>query len=376
MKERLSSSTMLPQNLLNNPSSQDFKESETNISPVLSIIIAAYNEEKTINNCLMECKKINDISIEIIVIDDGCTDSTGIIVKKIQEEDSRIKYIKQKNSGVSSARNKGLDIASGQYIMFADADDKVLASSITEMMSVKDSDIIQGVQIFSGEEYSASNQVIKVPGKTLLSVCLNRNAYKTSFDNIGSNVILSVHGCYGKAFKREFLEQNNLRFIEGVGLGEDLLFYMECLKKVEYITLVDIPIYQISVNPYSTTRKFNNRMPGYAQNAIEIIEKLYRNDSDCKNSDVSNAVLDHLAVAVQAYFANKQMQDGVKNSIKEFKKWLENSRMLEDSLVISATDLLKVHGVYSIKDKLLFRLLQSRKFGLYIFIKSIHNKLK
>lgn len=281
-----------------------------NTTPLVSFVITAYNEEATIRNCLSVFNSITNIPIEIIVIDDGSSDSTEELVQAASIIDPRIVYYWQNNSGVSAARNKGLSFARGTYIMFVDADDMVIAESIEKMICEKEADIIQGVQV-SPQQYQASGKVIHIDGQKLVTVCLNRSAYEHSFDGVMPELIQSVHGSYGKLFRRDFLVKNELRFVEGLGLGEDMLFYMECLRKAQNVVLVDVPIYQVVINPHSSTRRFNKLMPGYAETGICLIEETYRNDYLCKTEDVSNAVLAYLAVAVHSYFANTRLRGGI-----------------------------------------------------------------
>ena len=90
-----------------------------------SVIIPVYNSEKTIKRCIesITSQKRNDV--EIIIINDGSTDMSEGFCKKLQNEYNNIVYIRKENGGVSSARNSGLSVAKGKYIMFVDSDDYV-----------------------------------------------------------------------------------------------------------------------------------------------------------------------------------------------------------------------------------------------------------
>ena len=89
----------------------------------VSVIVAAYNIEKYIARCLDSILNQTYKNLEIIVVNDGSSDNTGEIIDKYSEKDIRIKVIHKENSGVSSARNKGLDMSTGDYIGFVDGDD-------------------------------------------------------------------------------------------------------------------------------------------------------------------------------------------------------------------------------------------------------------
>ncbi len=93
------------------------------MSALVSIIIPVYNLEGYIGNCLTKTVNQTYKNLEIICIDDGSTDTSADVIKAFCEKDNRVKYVYQENAGVSAARNKGLDTATGDYIMFLDGDD-------------------------------------------------------------------------------------------------------------------------------------------------------------------------------------------------------------------------------------------------------------
>lgn len=95
------------------------------MNPLLSVIIPIYNIEQYISKCLDSVLSQTYTNLEIILVDDGSTDNSGKICDTYEKKDSRIKIIHQKNSGLSSARNKGIDISTGQYIGFVDGDDYI-----------------------------------------------------------------------------------------------------------------------------------------------------------------------------------------------------------------------------------------------------------
>lgn len=105
---------------------------------LISIIVPAYNVEKEIAACIQSVQQQTNPNWELIVIDDGSKDSTREIVAELARQDSKIRFIEQKNGGVSSARNTGLRAASGTYIAFLDGDDMWEPTFLEEMVQVKE----------------------------------------------------------------------------------------------------------------------------------------------------------------------------------------------------------------------------------------------
>lgn len=95
------------------------------MSELVSIIIPTFNHGQYLNRALLSAINQTHFHIEVLIIDDGSTDNTSDIIKNIIKNDSRIKYIYQSNNGLSSARNLGLDHATGRWIQFLDADDVI-----------------------------------------------------------------------------------------------------------------------------------------------------------------------------------------------------------------------------------------------------------
>ena len=96
-----------------------------NSNIIVSVIIPVYNVEKYISEAIESVLNQSLIDIEVILIDDGSTDNSLLICEQFLQKESRIKLLKQKNSGVSNARNNGLNLAIGKYVFFMDSDDKI-----------------------------------------------------------------------------------------------------------------------------------------------------------------------------------------------------------------------------------------------------------
>ncbi|MEG0500086.1 MAG: glycosyltransferase [Rikenellaceae bacterium] len=111
----------------------------------VSVIIPVYNMEKWVEECIRSVQNGGYENIEIIVVDDGSQDSSGSIVNRLLDEDQRIIYLHKKNGGLPAARESGIHLATGDYILFVDSDDYIKEGSIAEMVECaleKDADMV------------------------------------------------------------------------------------------------------------------------------------------------------------------------------------------------------------------------------------------
>ena len=111
-----------------------------------SIIIPVYNAENTIRRCIDSLLAEHYSDMELILIDDGSTDSSGAICAAYAENHECVHYLKKENGGVSTARNAGLDYASGAYVLFVDSDDYVVSDfflTLDKVLSETEADLIQ-----------------------------------------------------------------------------------------------------------------------------------------------------------------------------------------------------------------------------------------
>lgn len=198
----------------------------------LSVIIPVYNAEKYLNDCIDSVLSQNFADFELILINDGSTDSSGDICEKYVLSDNRIKAIHQKNDGVSSARNNGLKHASGKYVCFIDADDYILPGyfeSIYKAFSEKSYNIVMHYK-------NAGNYVF--------------NGYK---DFIKSKFYFNITPFY--VFDRIFLQENDILFPTGITHSEDHAFLIKSIVSSSTIKVIDNSYYVIRYNRESATRR-------------------------------------------------------------------------------------------------------------------------
>lgn len=180
--------------------------------PKLSIIIPAYNVEQYIARCLESClrqlRSADDL--EIIVVDDGSTDSTSEKIKDFVLKYPNIKYLYQENQGQASARNYGLDNADGKYVWFVDGDDYLTDDGITEILELA---------ISHNLDLIAFNlRIVSEIGDVISEASFNNNKEdKIVLDKKSFYVGLRMpHSPCVALFKREFLLKNDLFFKNGI----------------------------------------------------------------------------------------------------------------------------------------------------------------
>ena len=189
---------------------------------LISIIVPIYNSEKTLNKCIENLKSQTYKSIEIILVNDGSKDQSLQICMKHKMDDVRINVIDKQNGGVSSARNAGLDIAKGRFVMFCDSDDWPESQWCEKMIShykqnclIMCGSYIEGEQKYLPYEVKADND----------NEWINRSEYyKLKLKNFNA--------LWNKIFERNIIEKHHIRFNEELTNGEDYLFILQYLDKI------------------------------------------------------------------------------------------------------------------------------------------------
>ena len=199
----------------------------TNITPIASIIVPAYNCVQYIGECLASLQRQSFFDFEVIVVDDGSTDGTAEVVGSFAGADSRFRLIRTKNCGVSHARNIALDQVGGDYVLFVDADDWVARDYVETLVR----------PLMSGKYDCSSCGIASVSdGGT---PCFT---YGKPIEYIGLKAQISMLDrprgfLCNKGFLAAHIAQNGLRLDEDVAQSEDMLFlldYLSLCNKVVY----------------------------------------------------------------------------------------------------------------------------------------------
>ena len=310
----------------------------------VSFIIPAFNAETTISDCINNILKIKNVTYEIIVVNDGSTDNTAKCVEKFQEE--KVKLYNVKNGGVSSARNYGMQKAIGEYIVFVDADDKILAENFEKIISLLDqtAEVIMFSYI---QRYGQKENFFSVPD-------INGERNNTNRCNQLIECMLDIPVYHKKEnhymaarvwqylFKKEYLVTLKCQFDTRLPFAEDLCFCIDVLWGKPKLQLIPVYAYEYQVNMGSASRKYRvnywnelqlvynhlekrlgreipNLFLGYGKKAVEHY-CIYEKNTKKRNENVKKVV------------SNNRIKEAVKQTEKKSKTWFEH---IEDKFWIN-----------------------------------------
>lgn len=224
---------------------------------MISVIIPVYNAKLYIEECVESILAQTYSDFEILLLDDGSIDNSFEICDKLAEKDCRVKAFREDiNQGVSATRNHGIKIAQGDFLTFIDADDWVSPDYLQCLITIQekfDSSIAQS-QLCRGDDFDRNHFFSSLANKEMV------NKYKTQ-NNLeyvsvkASERVLTIEKymdqlffqgnahCVGALYKTDFLRKNCIVFQNKITVGEDMLFWVECLLKVDKIAVSDKKTY-------------------------------------------------------------------------------------------------------------------------------------
>ena len=216
------------------------------MNPKVSVVVPVFNAEKTLSRMVDSLLLQTMDAYEIILIDDGSTDSSGAICDQYAEQQANVRVVHKKNEGVSAARQTGLDAARGEYVIHADSDDRVEPTMLEELYrkaQEEDADVVicdfyvnqNGHQTYSKQQPTACGP-----------------------ESVLRGLFQQLHGsCCNKLVRRACYNKYNARFPEGINHCEDLLFWVQLLQHPEIkISYLPHAYYHYSINDESITRHY------------------------------------------------------------------------------------------------------------------------
>lgn len=252
--------------------------------PLVSIVVPVYKINETLlRECLNSLVDQTLKDIEIILIDDGSPDKSGQILDEYAVTDTRIQVIHQENSGVSAARNAGLDRVSGEWVSFVDADDWVELDMCERILGEAENNPNLDMILFTGWRetpqgrlaFPSSTEI--VGGEKQLDyvddegrICLEQVAMEGRKNLEFPVPLFSIVGVCSSAYRVDMLKRNAIRFIQGVSISEDALFSLYAIECANTIRYKHLYVYHYRMRSDSAVYGVN----GYIDSFIETSEKL------------------------------------------------------------------------------------------------------
>ena len=234
--------------------------------PKISVIIPVYNVEKYLRQCLESIIEQTFRDFEVVLIDDGSKDSSGLICEEYTIKDSRFKTIHKENGGVSSARNEGIKASQGEWLYFCDSDDVVnkdgLRIFFENISKEKDIDLV--VASFDIVKDNKIQQKSRIQEDVYFQPVDYAKILFTSYNREYQGYL------WCKLFKAEIIKRNNLFFDTKVFYNEDRLFITEYLTKTERNVLyTPMPVYKYLIRETGAMNSFDTKL-GYKKYQTDL----------------------------------------------------------------------------------------------------------
>ena len=249
-------------------------------NPDITVVIPVYNTERFVGDCLKSIKMQSFQNFECIVINDGSTDNSLAVCRKVIDNDYRFKIIDKENEGVSLTRNKGIQIAQAPYIIFIDSDDTIEANMLEELfkgITSTEADIAICPMTYISQNSSANKKVCG------LKSVLQKNEFLQFIVKYGS--IPYIGGNCNKLYKLIAIKNLGIIFEKGKIFAEDFMFNIKYFACVNTAAIVDSTSYNYKVSvPGSLSKKQNDLKQDFLR--IEEVYNIWQNlfSAGCSNN--------------------------------------------------------------------------------------------
>lgn len=272
---------------------------------LVSVIIPAYNIEDYIGRCLDSIISQTYKNLEIIVVDDGSRDYTGEILDNYAKKDRRIKVIHKENGGVSSARNKGIEAAEGDYIGFIDGDDLIepeMYKTLVDLLEEENADIAHcGYQMVFPDRIDYYHNTGKKKIQTT----------EEGLKDLLSGEMIEP-GLVNKLYKKELIKKCRLN--ETVKINEDLLMNYQLFKLSQKSVYYDITPYSYMIRSSSATGA--NSLITKREDSLRVLNQI---KDDCINNNLLSIIYKRYIYLLMAI-----CRDGLKD--KSYMKYQKKQR--------------------------------------------------
>ena len=208
------------------------------MNPTVSIIVPVYNAEATISRCIESIINQEYRDFELLLIDDGSTDSSGTICDRYAAEDSRIRLIHKENTGVSETRNMALDLACGTYLQFLDSDDWITPNATR--LFVEEAERYHCDMVIS-DFYRVVGKRVAQKGDIDDDCVLTQEEFSAHMLQNPADFYYGV--LWNKLYRRDIVEKYHLRMNPEISWCEDFMFNLEYIRHAEVFYALQVPVY-------------------------------------------------------------------------------------------------------------------------------------
>lgn len=329
----------------------------------ISVIVPIYNVEKYIQECLISILEQNYDNLEIILVNDGTKDNSIKVIEKYLT-DKRIKLVNKVNGGLSSARNMGMKVATGEYIHFIDSDDwieKNLYSRIFDNIEGQEDIILfDRAHVLDRNIKFKNGKKIK---KYLASGDVKVNFYKKI-----------AWACWCKIYKKEFLDKYNFKFIEEI-IHEDKIWEIETISKAKKIIYIPILGYYYRIKREgSITTSLNIELHKKSCKIIqkEIVKFLQNNSENLDRNFCFRIMLEYYTLELE----NKKTNLKTYKLKRQYLKYLLNHKIDFITKQEVTIEYIKLYLKTCLidEDKSLKKIIVKKIYEIYIYIKTLNLK--
>lgn len=283
----------------------------------VSIIVPIYNVEQYLEECVNSILNQTYNNIEVLLVDDCATDKSGDIAKQFEEKDSRCKYIKrEKNGGLSAARNTGIKNATGDFLCFIDSDDWISDDYVQSMLELAKKDnseiVVCDYYMVIEDRYEDGNSLIQI----------NNNSTKEE-----KIAYIRNHACT-KMFKKEFWINQGLMFPEDIKRGEDMGVTIPLLTYANNISIINKNLYYYRQRVNSLSYK-KERTKIDLSFYDKTFQNMLKNSNTCYKEEIEyHAIMEMIygktMLMIKHSYSNKDIRKHINQFQERFPNWKKN----------------------------------------------------
>ena len=267
---------------------------------MISIIVPVYNTEKYLDRCIQSILAQTYTDFELLLIDDGSTDSSGAICDKYAEQDSRVRVFHKENGGVASARRLGLEESKGEYISFVDSDDNLFPLSLSILIKNITSDDIDII-------------VSDIKDESIIS------GYEFVKYSLQWRVQASI---WGRLYRKELFDNTSFDVSRKLIVGEDLFMNLRVGLKTRFVKCISESVYNYYKNPNSITSTRTISLE-YEKFYIDEISRALGDKINEFNEELYNIKLGALDMLIVSRVPVSYSQDWILDLIS----WSKNKKL-------------------------------------------------